>query len=106
MKKMIIIFITVSLTTFISCTEEKTITESVPSEVELIADKLIELVDENNISRAEVFVYNYQNEMWISQGECGFELASPFIRVCDLYYNLTNLCKFEFNGPLQLYFKN
>jgi len=108
MKKSYLILILLSQFIFYNCstTDEKCITDPGKDEIEIIVGKLQVLIDEYKPTVAQVYVYNIQENGWVSEGECnGFEIDSPFIKVCGKYYNLANLVKFEFNGSLNLYFK-
>ncbi len=108
MKILVIILILFSHIVFSSCSDENCITScnTERSEIELIAEELQNLINEQNITVAHVYFFDNSNNSWISEGGCNdFEVTSPFIKVCGTYYRLENLVKFEHDVSLDLFFR-
>jgi hypothetical protein len=79
-----------------------------PDKADIIAQKLQKYIDEFHPVMAAAYIFNYQQNDWINDnnGEsCGdYEIESPFIKVCGVYYNLEYLVKYEPGHTLKLYF--
>ena len=110
MNRIYLLFIVTLFFFLINCSEKNEILSPQPTLGELNAEILQNYIDEKRPLMATALVYDYENSVWvndISNTSCnGFKIESPFFIVCDVYYNLEYLFKYENNGgSLQLYFK-
>ena len=107
MKKLFLISLFLSLFLLNSCSaDENCIIEAEPSETEIIAEKLQNLIDDLNVSTATVYVFNGVENSWVTEGTCnGYKVEHPYIQVCGANYHLSKLVKYETSGVLKLYFK-
>jgi hypothetical protein len=106
MKKLFLMFALLPLFLFNNCSDKDNLTYIEPSETEIVAKKLQELIDEKNIKFANVYIFNIQENEWDKLSACdGLEVSDPYIIVCGTYYHLSKLVKFEIGSGLELYFK-
>ncbi len=108
-KKTFIIFFLLLGVIIIGCEKDNEIVS--PPELtraEIIAQKLQTYIDESHPTLAAAYIYDNVQEKWINDNngeDCGdYEIESPFIKVCGVYYNLEYLVKYEPGYTLKLYF--
>ena len=82
--------------------------ESALTNADIIAQKLQAYIEESHPATAAAYIYDYNQNAWVNDnnGEScnGYMIESPFIKVCDVYYNLEYLVKYEPGNTLKLYF--
>jgi hypothetical protein len=107
MKKTNLLIILISFLFIISC--EKDDSDDYKTYAEIIALELQSYIDNKNPELASAYIYDYNENEWVNDNNgmsCGsVKVESPFIVVCDIYYNLENLVKYEPGYNLKLYFE-
>ena len=95
MKKNYLMFLFLLLFLFNSCdSDENCLIDPAPSETEIIAEKLQNLIDDLNVPTASVYVFNVLDNSWVSEGTCnGYRVEHPYIQVCGVNYQLSKLVK-------------